>query len=305
MNLISSNFTPELYSLNFNNSIDGLFNCVNKNSSTNITKTFDNLAAYNIDPAMMGNVLNFDSVMDKIANFKDILCTLQDSMTQMQYNGEGIKALIDQAHDENISDETVDKINSEIAEKIANINDIFNNTSFNGINPFEKPFEINIPDWRDIVRQFSGAEEGEENEDEISQLIADIDVNIGFSAEINGKSFNMEAGAKIKIGYCDDGSLQISVDASMDFDLSGIIENGADSDTSMDIINEFLNMLGVNQTGLSPVSNVIDNLLGTKNQPDIQFEQSGETQLQGKILQHATIKLDGAYQAPSIAINIL
>ena len=44
--------------------------------------------------------------------------------------------------------------------------------------------------------------------------------------------------ALIKMGFCDDGSFQISVDASLDYDLSELKKCGAESDNAFDIIQK-------------------------------------------------------------------
>ena len=157
-----------------------------------------------------------------------------------------------------------------------------------------------------------GAQNRDEVSGEISNMLASFDIDIS----VEGDGFSFGGSAKIEIGYTEDGALQINVDASMDFDLSGLVNNGVSSDEAWDLINNFLEMLGVQEGDLGNAQNLTDlmfekmfDVMTKKQDAMVQgFSQnvdSSET-LKGHLVQQASITLDGmAGQAPSIAINIL
>ncbi len=270
----------------------------------------DNLAAYNVTPNIMDNILNFDVLSDKFVNFTDMLGTVQGTLAKMQEQGKCLCDLINKAHEEGQSEETLKEINSEVASKVAEIDGLYKSAEFNGINPFEAPFGITIPNWQNV---FGVEETSEPVENQIAEFLTSIDFNFDMSVNIDGKEFNMQAAATINIGYTEDGALQISVDASMDYDLSGIVESGAESENALDIITRFLSLLSGKQDGFDYAANFINKLFEKASTSLDEFkylfpEVSGadsSTELKGQITQHAAITLDGANQAPNIAINIL
>jgi hypothetical protein len=161
------------------------------------------------------------------------------------------------------------------------------------------------------ILELMNAQDKEEVNSEISEMLASVDID--FTLEGNGFSFG--GSAKIEIGYTDDGALQINVDASMDFDLSGLLDKGVSSDEAWEMINQFLDMLGVQEGDLADAQNFMDaifeklfNLMtGNTNDFDgVDLEMSSSGELKGHIAQQASITLDGmAGQSPSIAINVL
>jgi len=270
----------------------------------------DNLPAYNVTPNVMDNILDFDAFADKIVNFADILGTAQNTLAKMQEHGKYLCDLINKAHEEGQDEEALRAINKEAASTIAEIDKLYQGAEFNGINPFESPFALTIPNWQNV---FGVQESSEPAENQIAELLTSIDFNFDMSVNIDGKEFNMQAAATINIGYTEDGALQISVDASMDYDLSGIVESGAESENALDIITRFLSQLSGKQDGLDYASEFINKLFEKASTsldefkylfPDVSGADSS-TALKGQITQHAAITLDGANQTPNIAINIL
>lgn len=292
-------------SMNVINSQFGNKNCECKNGVN-----FDNIGAYNLSTGVMGSFFDFDSFADKLINFSNILGTAQNTLAQMQEQGKCICDLINKAHQEECSDEELKAINSEVASRIGEIDKLYHGADFNGINPFESQFGLMIPNWQNMV---GGAEEAQAAEKEITELLSSIDFNFDMSVNIDGKEFNMSAAATINIGYTEDGALQITVDASMDYDLSGIVESGAESENALDIITRFLSLLSGKQNDMDCASNFINKIFEKASTSLDNFkylfpEVSGadsSTSLQGQITQHAAITLDGANQMPNIAINIL
>ena len=228
-------------------------------------------------PGLSTSGTNFDMLMNNIASFKDIISVAQNGLSQMRGQGESIRDLIAQAREEGVTPELMDKIQEEVNSRLGEIRRIRDGADFNGINPFNGSFSLDIPN---VLEGFS----------------------IGGSA-------------KIEIGYTEDGALQINVDASMDFDLSGIVNNGVSSDEAWNLINEFLDMLGVQEGDLGNAQNLMDvlfeklfNLMTGNGESgnEVEMEMDSSSELKGHIVQQASITLDGfAGQPPSIAINIL
>ena len=187
-------------------------------------------------------------------------------------------------------------------------------SKFDGVSPFESPFGINIPNWQDIAKQFAEVQEPtEEEKSEFTNVLADISFDIDMSAFANGTSFSMQGSANIQIGFTDDGALQITVDASLDYDLSGITEKGAQSNDALELIKNFISLLSGRQDQFNAFNTFFDNLLmGNFGEfpglsiEDVAENSSSSSELQGKIVQQATITLDGyPNQIPNIAINLL
>ena len=266
----------------------------------------DNAAA--AMPEFLISGAGFDMITNNIAAFKDMLSITQNGLAQMREQGESIRDLIAQAREEGVTPEIMDKIQEEVNARVAQIKQIRDNTEFNGVNPFEKSFKLDIPN----VLELMGAQNKEETNNEIANMLASIDVDMA----IEGDGFKIGGSAKIEIGYTEEGALQINVDASMDFDLSGLVNNGVNSDEAWDLINDFLSMLGVQEGDLGNAQNFMDalfekmfNLMTNKQDvltDGVNLELDSSDVLKGHIAQQASITLDGmAGQAPNIAINIL
>ena len=303
MNPISASFLPQVQqanqsmpSINFHPATGGASQ-----------QKFVNDVATSV-PGLLSSGSNFDLIMNNMAAFKDIISVAQGGISQMREQGESIRDLIAQAREEGVTPELLDKIQEEVNSRLAVIKSIRDGADFNGINPFNGSFSLDIPN----VLELMGTQNKEEATGEIANMLASIDVDLS----IEGDGFSIGGSAKIEIGYTEDGSLQINVDASMDFDLSGIVNSGVDSDEALNMINEFLSMLGVQEGDLGNAQNFMDalfekmfNLMSDRQNalPDgIEMELDSSNSLKGHLVQQASITLDGmAGQAPSIAINIL
>ena len=258
-------------------------------------------------PGFSTSGTNFDMLMNNIASFKDIISVAQNGLSQMRGQGESIRDLIAQAREEGVTPELLDKIQQEVDARVGEIKRIRDDADFNGINPFNGSFSLDIPN----VLELMNAKNKDDVSTEIANMVASVDVDLS----IEGNGFSIGGSAKIEIGYTEDGALQINVDASMDFDLSGLVNNGVNSDEAWDLINDFLNMLGVQEGDLADAQNVMDvlfeklfNLMtGNSEAGDgIEVETDSSNELKGHIVQQASITLDGFVgQPPSIAINIL
>ena len=320
MELINAN-ASSLIQLNNLKSTQNLSQILNKNGYT----LQGNETAFNVEPGIMGRLTKFDNIMENIGFFKDIICTAQDGVGEMFSEGESIRSLLEKAREENLSPESMDALEKEVNSRLEQINRIKNSTNFNGVNPFQNPISLNIPDWQSIFTNglfdnevVSEEKDTEPSEESMKNVIAEFNVDMKIDGSSDNNSFSMGASAKIQIGYNDDGSLQITVDATMDFDLSGIMENGVKSDNSFDLINQFLDFLKGLGDDLGTASNMFDSMVasGTASiigdgfainaSNDINIEQESSSSLKGQIVQHASITLDStANQSPGIAINLL
>ena len=248
----------------------------------------------------------FDMLMNNIASFKDFISVAQDGLSKMRHEGESIRDLMAQAREEGVTPELLDKVQEEVQARLGAIQKIREGADFYGINPFEKSFSLEIPN----VLELMNTKNKQEASGEIANMLASVDVDV----QIEGDGFSFGGSAKIEIGYTEEGALQINVDASMDFDLSGLLDKGVSSDEAWDMINQFLDMLGVQEGDMGNAQNFMDalfeqmfNLMTGNGEADgLEFEPDLSNSLKGKIIQQASITLDGvAGQAPSIAINIL
>ena len=302
-----STLLTQLSKTSFNNAA----NVHNNNKSGN--KFIDDIAC-NYAPDMTNMLSKYDSQFDNFANFKDMISTAMDGLSSMKREGESLRSLIAQAKEGNLSEDLLNRIQEEVNSRIANIQNIKNNTEFNGVNPLAQSFGLNIPGWQDLF----GVGEGEESEESpMSEVLASISFDMTIGGDSDNKSFSIGASATIEIGLAEDGSLQINVDASMDFDLSGLSSEDWSSDSMLEMLNNFINLISGKQDDLNTASNIVDSLFAKATASiegdnfaifadnNISLEQSSSEALKGQIVQHASIKLDGANQAPNIAINIL
>ena len=269
-------------------------------------QNMNDVAAF-VPGLLSGANSGFDAVMNSAAAFKDLLSVAQGGLNRMREQGESIRGLLEQARQEGVTPELLDKIQAEVDSRLADIRQIRDGASFNGFNPFDGLFSLDIPDILGLM----GAQDKEEVNTEIKDMLASFDIDMS----IEGDGFSIGGSAKIEIGYTEDGALQINVDASMDFDLSGLLDKGVTSDEAFEMINNFLDMLGVQQGDLGDAQNILDalmeqifNVMDRKNSlPDgVEVQSDSSNYLKGQITQQASITLDGvAGQAPGIAINIL
>ena len=320
MQTVNSNL-PQLFQVSNTNNTTVSLNSVlnNKNSFfADFSKDF----AFKVELDMLCKMLNFDDVMTNVVAFKDLVDTAQNSVGSMTREGESIRSLLQKAREEELSPESLDALEKEVNTRIAEISRLRNATNYNGINPFNNAVSLEIPNWQDLFGDnfFETQSVNEESSDSsgLQNVIAEFNVDMSIEGSSNNKSFNMGATAKIQIGYNDEGSLVVTVDATMDFDLSGISENGVKSDESWDIINRFLELLNGMNSDFNNASSMFDSMMAKGSASimgngfaidatnEINMEKETSSSLKGQIVQHATITLDStANQTPSIAINLL
>ena len=268
-------------------------------------------------PGAANRFENFDSMMDKFAMFNDMIATAQGGISQMVSHGESIRDLVAKAKEEGVTEETLNAIQAEVDARIAEIGKIRENTSFDGVNPFNTAFSLSIPNWQELFG-ISGVPEVTEGEDSGNNVLASISFDMTIDGENENGAYSIGASATINIGVNEDGALEITVDASMDFDLSGLQNGGVQSDNAFDIINNFLAMLTGKQNDLGMANSIMDSLFAKASATiegdgfsisadnNVNLEQGSSNSLKGQIVQHASITLDSsANQSPNIAINIL
>ena len=293
---------------NVNELLNKILSQGNKIQSGNENIVQENSPAYSLDSGMMCGMSNFDITMNNAANFRDMLSNTSDIFSKMRTQGEALLKLINHAHEGSYSQEELESMNKEASDILSNIDALHNSAEFNGINPLNSTIGVNIPDWQNVVQQFSGTNDAQEVESAITDLLADINFDCDISAEANGSAFNMKASANVKIGFTDDGALQITVDATLDYDLSGITDKGVQSNDALELIKNFLDLLGGKFDGINTASSMFDSLFGGNNMFGEGFMpvKDGESsQLKGQMVQQATITLDNVNQIPNIAINML
>ena len=312
MNSINTNSLASLVQKNLLSTVEHHnVNFINKNN-----QMIDNAGACIMPQEVADKYSNFELSMDNISAFKDMITTAQNSLSLIQLQAQSIQSLVSKAQGRSNDSEFMSGINSEISNRINEINKIFQGTEFNGINPLASSFGINIPDWQDYIKGSEKTNETENDEEAqenaIKDLLADINFDFDMSVVVDGQELNMKAAANIQIGFTEDGALQISVDAALDYDLSGIIKEGADSPNALDIINRFLDLITGKQNSLGYANQLMDNIFNKASDYADSFmglelpeNADGSTAIQGKMIQHATITLDNVNQMPSIAINLL
>ena len=309
MEAINTSHASAMLQKTLTDALDKICSQSSKQVKPNGFNVADDMGACSMADGMMMGGINLDSIMGKVVNFNDMLGTAQDTLSLMRAQGQALLDLINRGHEEGHSQEEIDAMNAEAASRVSEINKLFEECNFDGINPLKQAFGVEVPEWQSVVEQVSGGEVSpkEAATNAITNVLADIDFNFDMSADFGGSSLNMIASANIKIGFTDDGALQIAVDASMDFDLSGVVEKGVQSDDSYDLVNNFLSLLDGKQNDASAASNFLNTILGFIGMSTDNFvtEDGSSSALKGKILQQATITLDNPGQMPNIAINLL
>jgi len=269
-------------------------------------------------PEVTENFSQFDKTVSNFAAFNDMIATAQTGLSEMKSHGEGIRTIIERAREEGLSDELLASLEEEVNERLAAIQQIKENTTFNNINPFERVFSLDVPEWQDYIAS-PKTEESEENDDNsMSEVLASISFDMSVNGDDENSAFSIGASATIEIGINKDGALQINVDATMDFDLSGLTQDGLGSDSALDMINRFIELITGKQNDLNTASNIMTGLFASATaniegngfaisaSNDINMESMSSKELKGQIVQHASITLDStANQIPSIAINLL
>lgn len=320
---------------NINPNVSSLVQISQAGSVKNFNSVLNNIAAkntvlkndtaFNVISGMSDGFEDFDCMMGNIWGLKNVVNAAQNGISSIIKQGESIRSLVQKAREEDLSPESLDAIENEVKSRLEQINNIRQNTFFNGINPFDGAISLNIPNFQEIFGDFfapkqAESEEGEiaENEEENFTEIASFKFDMTLDGKSNGTGFNFGASATVKIGYTDDGSLQITVDASMDFDLSKLAEQDIKSDDAFEMINNFLAMLTGKNNDLGQASNMLESLFASGSASivgdnfaidatnDINLTNESSKSIRGQIVQHAKITLDStANQCPSIAINLL
>ena len=123
-----------------------------------INHASDNAAGYSIAQNLSGKLTSYDVASDNISAGLDLLSTAQDTISLMQAKGERLMSLWTQAQNGTYGATSLSAINSEAAALVQEINRLYMNAEYNGIDIFAG---MKLPDWAEEVKNNAGIEEGE------------------------------------------------------------------------------------------------------------------------------------------------
>ena len=156
-----------------------------------------NDAAFSCMPQVFGAAPSFDTLMNNFAAFKDIISVAQGGISEMKSQGESIRDLVKQAQEEGITPELLDEIQAEVDARVAQIQRIRDGADYNGINPFNGSFSLDVPNILELM--------GKQNKEEFSKDISDMMASFDIDIKIEGDGFSIGGSAKIEIGMTEDG----------------------------------------------------------------------------------------------------
>ena len=138
----------------------------------------DNAANYSIANNMSVQLSSCDVAADNIAMGMDLLSTAQDTIAGMQDRGSRIHALITQARNGTYGASSLAAMTQEAQALVSEINRLYMNTEYNGINLFKGNYEL--PDWAQEVKNTAGKIGGKSLEEcaaEHNGFIAEVDMD--------------------------------------------------------------------------------------------------------------------------------
>ncbi len=195
--------------------------------------------AYNVSSA-------FDSAMNDIASFKDLISSTQNSLSQLKGYASDIKNIIAQAQQGGLSQGLLDKLQTDVDSKILDINIIKDAANSGGVNPYSGEVSINVPSFK----AFS-------NGGESAPVEGDGTYNLDLSFEVGGVQFS--GTANLSFQTAEDGSMQLAFDVTLDYDLSSISgEGGITSEDAMNVIDGLLALMGDHEGTLEGASSIMD-----------------------------------------------
>ena len=142
---INTNLQSLLIQSNLTQSTDALNNAIERmTTGAKINHSKDNAANYSISNEMSSKLSSYNIAHDNVAAGLDFLSTAQDTISLMQAKGERLLSLWTQAQNGTYDKDSLDKINSEATAIVLEINRVYNNTKYNGINLLSR--NINLYD---------------------------------------------------------------------------------------------------------------------------------------------------------------
>ena len=113
----------------------------------------DNAANYSIGNNMNSKISSYNVAADNIAMGMDMVQTAQDTISLLQSHAERIHNLITQAQNGTYGEDSLAAINAEVQARIAEIDRIYANCEYNGINLLQG---VQLPDWTKEVKSLAG-----------------------------------------------------------------------------------------------------------------------------------------------------
>ena len=154
---INTNLSSLIVQNNLTKSTNGLSQAIERmTTGFKINHASDNAAGYSIAQNMTSKLNSYEIAQDNISAGMDLLSTAQDTISLMQSHGERIHALITQAQNGTYGAQSLEAINSEVIARISEINRLYMNTEYNGINILNG---VKLPDWTEEVKANAGLSE--------------------------------------------------------------------------------------------------------------------------------------------------
>ena len=187
-----------------------------------------------------------DNTMNDMASFKDLISSTLDNLSQIKSTAADIKNIIAQAQQGGLSKNLLDQMQLEVDSKILDINILKDAaTSANGINPYDGPVSIDVPN----IQSFMNGEQPTEG--------SDGSYSIDLNFDVAGITFF--GSANLTMSQAEDGSFQLAFDVTLDYDLSGISgEGGITSEEALNVIDGMLALMGDHQGTLENASSIMD-----------------------------------------------
>jgi hypothetical protein len=226
----------------------------------------------------------------------------------MRTQGQDIKDIIAQAQQGGLSQELLDKLQTEVNEKINDITLIKDAVESEDDTPFNG-FSFSIDDMEALT--------GMTGENNIMNMMSSgmNSYNMDLNFEVDGISF--DGSANIQMGMDANGRFQFAFDVSLNYDLSGLTSEGGGitSPDAQGIVDNFMKMLDKQDGILSKANSVIE----TAFEKIFDKMNASETSLMGfndftsssilsqQLVQKSSSVLDCIMfnQMPNIALNLL
>ena len=260
-----------------------------------------------LSSASSGAANTFENTMDNLASYKDIISQAKDSVSAMRTQGQDIKDIIAQAQQGGLSQELLDKLQTEVNEKINDITLIKDAVESEDDNPFNG-FSFSIDDMEALTGMT-----GENNI--MSMMYSGMNsYSMDLNFEVDGISF--DGSANIQMGMDANGRFQFAFDVSLNYDLSGLTSEGGGitSPDAPQLINNFMNMLDSQDSILSKANSVIETAfekifdkMNASETAIMGYDFSSSSMLSQQLVQKSSSVLDSIMfnQMPNIALNLL
>ena len=266
-----------------------------------------------LSSASAGATNTFENTMDNLASYKDIISGAKDSISAMRSQGQELQDIIAQAQQEGVSQELLDRLQTEVNEKIHDINLIKDAVESEDDSPFNG-FSFSIDDMENLT--------GVTGENNIMNMMSSgmNSYSMDLSFEVDGISF--DGSANIQMGMDSNGRFQFAFDVSLNYDLSGLTSEGGGitSPDAQGIVDNFMKMLDSQDGILAKANSVIDTafekIFDKMNAPHTSVAGYGDytgsamnssSIISQQLVQKSSSVLDSIMfnQMPNIALNLL